>query len=54
LVTWAVPAGVVSILGRRDVFGLTWLLGLDRPADALTVVLRRGLAIDRESVEAPR
>jgi hypothetical protein len=50
-VTWALPAGTATLVGLPGRFGLTWLFGLDRPGDALALVLRRALAIDAEPVE---
>lgn len=51
VVTWALPAGTATLVGLPGRFGLTWLFGLDRPGDALALVLRRALAIDAEPVE---
>jgi hypothetical protein len=49
-VGWELPAGVRSLLGTRQSGGLTWLLGVRYPADALALLLKRALAIDAHEV----
>lgn len=46
VVTWALPRPTPSILGTPTGFGLTWLLGVDRPSEALAIALRQALATD--------
>jgi hypothetical protein len=48
VVTWSVPAGTHGLLGDVLTGGLVWLLGVERPCDALAIVLRRALSIDAE------